>query len=429
MRRNLAIYWVCCTIQWQRVLRLPWLLSVLALFSVFSLVHPAVVALMQIDSHEIVGYQSVSYENTRLASPTADKSQNKLWWNDGHWWADMISERTNRHHIFRLNWEQQVWSETDTELDPRPRSKSDILWDDETQKLYVASTGYATADTAEHMTRGVLFRYSYDSPTQSYHLDEGFPVLIMSGSSPSLTLARDSTGQLWITYIQQQQVMLRHSLDDDRLWSAPFSLPTEADGVTDGDISALLAFDAKIGVAWSNQGVDAMYFAIHEDGAAPDDWHQEVVIQGERYADNHLHLAADSSGRVYVAAKTSRSDPLAALVVIYVRDTSGRWLGHVFGYGRDQHTRPSIIIDDDNELLYMFATSPQSGGAIYYKSTPLDNISFAAGTGTLVLSHPEATYLNDVTTTRQHVTGETGLVVVASDRHTRRYYHNFVPLD
>ena len=117
-------------------------------------------------------------------------------------------------------------------------------------------------------------------------------------------------------------------------------LPTENAGALDiDDIAAIVSFDNKIGIAWSDQRHSAVYFAYHVDGAPPDEWTEETVIAEPGVADDHINLKADSAGRVYFASKTSeKRRPLA---VLYVRDTDGTWTMHPFGTGRDSHTRPS----------------------------------------------------------------------------------------
>jgi hypothetical protein len=43
-------------------------------------------------------------------------------------------------------------------------------------------------------------------------------------------------------------------------------LPVNGTSVAPDDISSVVAFDSQVGVMWSNQTDDAMYFATHKDG-------------------------------------------------------------------------------------------------------------------------------------------------------------------
>jgi PKD repeat protein len=103
----------------------------------------------------------------------------------------------------------------------------------------------------------------------------------------------------------------------------------------------------------------------------------------------------------------------------------------VFGTVADCHTRPQIVIDSSNRVLHMLATAPSSGGCpytgspgtIYAKTAPLNDLTFPPGRGTPVIRDAASANLNNVTATKQNVTAATGLVVLASNDATRRYWH------
>jgi hypothetical protein len=77
-------------------------------------------------------------------SPTGEKPESKLWWNDDFWWASMWSQSAAAYHIFRLNTANQSWVDTGTVLDNRGGSRADTLWDASTSKLYVTSHIFST---------------------------------------------------------------------------------------------------------------------------------------------------------------------------------------------------------------------------------------------------------------------------------------------
>ena len=81
---------------------------------------------------------SVDFAYSGLTTPTGEKPQSRLWYNDGRWWADMLF-RDGDHYIFYLDRATQQWVKTATRLDPRTQTKSDCLWDG--TYLYVASGG------------------------------------------------------------------------------------------------------------------------------------------------------------------------------------------------------------------------------------------------------------------------------------------------
>jgi hypothetical protein len=149
--------------------------------------------------------------------------------------------------------------------------------------------------------------------------------------------------------------------------------------------------------------------------------------------DDHLSLKTDATGRVYAAVKTSLNDltdpdPDAPLILLLVREPSGTWSSHVFGRVQDKHTRPIVLLDEENSDVYLFATRPETGESIYYKRSALSPISFEPGLGTPFIKSSSDTTINNATSTKQNLNPATGLLVLASDQNTRFYFHNFLRL-
>ncbi|HET7093785.1 MAG TPA: hypothetical protein VFI22_09915, partial [Thermomicrobiales bacterium] len=107
---------------------------------------------------------------------------------------------------------------------------------------------------------------------------------------------------------------------------------------------------------------------------------------------------------------------------------NGVWRATTFGRVEDEHSRPRVVIDDEHRRLYLFATIRETGGAIFYKTTCLDKIAFPPGPGTPAIQNPAAPAVNNVTSTKQNVDGETGLLILASDSGAGRYLHAFFDL-
>jgi hypothetical protein len=386
-----------------------------------------------------VGHEGHSYLGT--SSPTAEKPESKLWWNDGFWWGSLFDPATSGYHIYRLDAATQSWAKAGTALDNRSKSNADVLWHAPTNKLYVASHIFtSTGQPASEAESSRLYRFSYSSATKSYVLDTGFPVLINRSKGEALVIDRDSRGRLWATWVEGGRVYVTHTTCDaascdDRSWVSPFIPPVDGvhpnSTVVDGDdISAVVAFDNdKIGLMWSNQRDSAMYFAVRDDSSAPGTWRaSRTAVQGPGSADDHINLAtllADGQGRVYAVIKTSHSSSSAPLIMVLVRDPSnGEWTSHRHSTKRYNQTRPIVLIDESAQRLHVFA-SDQGGGSIYHKSAPLSNISFEDGKGTPVIHDDDAPDLNNATSTKQNVNDETGLVVLASNNTTRHYWHHY----
>jgi PKD repeat protein len=391
-----------------------------------------------------IGFQDMSTQGTGGA-PTGEKPESKLWWNDGAWWGVLFDSASQSYHIFRLDRSQQTWIDTNTVVDNRPKSRADALWDG--QHLYISSHMFATSSaTAASGNPARLYRYSYNSTGKTFSLDAGFPATISDYSSETLTIDKDSTGTIWATWVQGPRVFVNRTTGTDAAWGTPFMLPVQgADTLNTDDISAVAAFGGnKLGVMWSNQTVSAMYFAVHRDGDPIDVWEQSrTAVQGPNSADDHISLKAlqgDTAGHVFAAVKTSLDGAgaggSAPQILVLDRDPgTGDWSSAPFGRISDCHTRPILMLDSQRQVLHVFATAPDSGcpfagaaGTIFEKTSPMSNISFALGRGTPVIRDVASPNLNNVTSTKQSVTDATGLVVMASNDMTKRYWHADVTL-
>src|SRR5215204_3129220 len=86
------------------------------------------------------GYRDFYFSSTGVTHPTEEKSQSKLWYNDGSWWGIIFNRSTKKHQIYRYDWASHAWNDTGTVVDDRPSAKADALSDG--NKLYVASAGW-----------------------------------------------------------------------------------------------------------------------------------------------------------------------------------------------------------------------------------------------------------------------------------------------
>lgn len=365
--------------------------------------------------------------------PTAAKTQSKLWFNDGAWWGILFNGPSEEFRIYRYDRTASAWDDTGTLVDARNASRADALWED--GRLYVVSAG-TEAGLEEHGAR--FLRYSYDPSAGRYSLDRGFPVKIADGGTEAITVARDTTGKLWATYTQGddlRRVFVTHTTGgDDSRWVEPFVPPLPGTTVSSDDVSGIVALGSQVGLAWGNQhdqsGESGYYFATHDDGEPDEAWRPDNPVMGAGMANDHLNLKADSEGRVYMALKTRRDridrDLDAPYSMLWVRDRNGEWSSHVFGKVGDAHTRSLVLIDEEHEQLFMYASSPTcTGGKVYYKRTSLDDISFEEGRGELFMKSTDGTAIGDASSTKRSIDGTTGGMVVASNK-ARDYYFNLI---
>jgi hypothetical protein len=374
-------------------------------------------------------YQGPLYAASR--PPTADKPQSKLWFHDGAWWASMVGEGGTSVFVHELM-PDHTWRNTGALIDTRNDSTGDALWSVRDSRLYVASRARDSKLQVSGLT--------YDSATRSWSMAPGFPVTVESGGgSESATIDQDSLGNLWATYTRASRVWVAHSTDASRrTWTAGFQ-PNVPDPVVEkDDISALITFGSSIGLMWSDQESDVFRFAVRDVGASDGDpWQVEDALVGTSAADDHINLTqlpGDPQGRVFAAVKTTAeegTDQNAPLIGVLVRTprangAPAQWDFTTAGTVAQGWTRPTLMIDDTNDDLYLFVTSSSSkgGGDILYLRSDLsshaaEGLSFSLARKFLATVQP----VNDVTGAKGAVNGKTGLVVLATSRVSKRYVH------
>ena len=379
------------------------------------------------------GYEDFSFAANGVKAPTGRKPEAaKLWFADGSWWASLFRPTKDAYTINRFDPEMHQWIDTGAIVDDRNVTRADVLWTG--QYVYAISGG---TDPVSDKHAAVLDRFSYDSVTRTYAMDDGYPIRITDAGSETFVMDRAEDGQLWVAYTHQQAVYVTHSLGSDREWTRPFPIPIpQARSLTVDDVAAVIAYEGHIGVMWSDQSDGAMYFAEHANGAPDETWVVSTAIQGPALADDHLNLKTlhrDPAGLLFAVVKTSRNDtpdatPDDPLIVLLVLTRSGVWEQHVVGTVADDATRPLLLIDTDHRRLHVFFSSPCcSGGAIYTKSSDLDAIAFEPGLGSPFIQST-TNRLNNPASTKQNVTAASGLLVIASDDRNDRYMHNFLDL-
>lgn len=395
------------------------------------------------------GYRDHSY-GSGVGAPTEDKPQSKVWFTDGSWWGGLFNDAANEYHIYRFNAGTQAWTDTGTVVDVRDSSHADYLWDAGTNSLFVASVnGDNDADPI------LVFKFTYAPASDTYTLDPDFrsnqdadpdlePGLIVGqGPAETVTIAKDSTGQLWVTFQNDSlpgditspvNIMVNRSTTNEHTWGTPFSIGSAGPD----DISAIVAFGGNaVGVMWSDQfpdGTTHFKFSAHADSQANDEtWTTvDAMSGGLDFAEDHINLklVATGSGEVLAAVKTNGGPN--HIQVLRRNPGTGSFSAHVVvGAGQDV-TRPQLVVDETNANVYVFYTAPESAGdgnqTIYYKSAPLSTLAFnSAGLGTAFIQDG-ANDINNIATSKHNVTSATGLLAIASSDTNTSYYHGWISL-
>ncbi|WP_461173400.1 Ig-like domain-containing protein [Arthrobacter sp. Z1-9] len=322
-----------------------------------------------------------------------------------------------------------------------------MLWDGTT--LYVASYRFVNDGLpAEPNFPTTMRRYSYDSGAKKYSLLDASQ--INNHRVEALAIDKDSTGRVWATWQQGNRIYLNVTGTDGRTWGTPFAHPAPLSNVSVDDNSALIAFDGKMGVMWSRQVGDAsdgMYWSYHTDGAASNAWTTaQPAVSGQRSGDDHMNLKwLDSSGgRVFAAIKTSNTTSTQPLIqLLALNTTTAAWSAHTIATVAECPNRVIVLIDESTQMLRTFATYPKtsgtgitnagvctsSGGAIYEKSTPLNDINFTATKTARIVDADQD--VHNVTSTKQNLnsaargTANSGLLLLADVNATSRYWHYY----
>ena len=376
-----------------------------------------------------IGLQGPSYAGA-AANPTAEKPESKTWFNAGFWWGSLWDTASSRYEIFKFNAQTKAWTSTNVALDTRSNSRADTLWDG--TRLYVASHVFSKSPVSGYPSNLYVFTYA-----AGVYKPAGSPTIINNVRSESLVIDKDSTGQLWATWVQggagARKVWVNRTTTGTT-WGTPFELPVNGGSVADDDISSIVAFrdgiTPSVGVFWSNQKGSSFHFAVHGDAAADTTWKPSVgVYPGAGNADDHINLKSlqtDGSGRVFAVVKTSRTGTNPSIVLL-VRGTSAAWSAHTIWTRNNDLTRPIVLIDVQRGRIHAFAAK-EGGGAVYTKTSSLSAIRFASGLGTTVMLDASASDINDPTSTKQNVSSATGLLVLASNQATKRYWQHYDPL-
>lgn len=399
-----------------------------------------------------VGYEGPSWSGASFP-PTSEKPQSKLWWHDGSWWAvmyiDPLGLRIQRWD--RLN---HVWVDTGPSVEARRNTLTDAFWDG--SKLFIAShVATPSSDGSPRASRSnspaYLYRYSFTGGR--FVLDAGFPSQITTYSSEVLTIAEDSRGRIWATWTQVRSsgqswtnsVYVNVSAAGGASWETPFVLPTGNANPSPDDIAAVASYPGHTAVMWTDQDSSAVRLALHDDAAAPmSGWQGRTVSAEPLVADDHLNLKSldYGAGRIVAVTKTSfdaQPDKGKPQLLLHLYDVAADSFSSVpVARVADCVTRPQVILEPGRDMVHVAYTATSSGvsgcpytgssGSIWMKSASLANPSFPQGRGTVVMEDAGDPNLNNVTGTKQSVGPATGLLLLATQSATRRYWTADIPL-
>jgi hypothetical protein len=368
------------------------------------------------------------------SAPTAYKPQSKLWFAGGRWWGILWNARRFTWSIYRLDRATHTWVGTGAALDTRRDAHADVVADGDTVTVVSA----APPGTRDSDRRILLWRLSLSGTRWNASGPPAAPAL---ATPEAVVLDRDSTGTVWVAYTDDnggggRRVLVTHSTTDVHHFTAPTTLGVDgSEDLSDDDVVAIAAYGDRIGLLWSNQTRGSFVFASRPAGSETTTWVGQIVLQGAFESDDHLSLKSphDGSGRLYALVKTSLNDsgaaPDAPQMLLLTLGGDGTWRSYPVWTIADRVTRPLLLLVPSRNVALVFAASPCcAGGVVYEKTTSLTTPAFAPGLGKPFLHTTKDHHLNNPTSTKQPLDAQMGIVVVASDDHTRTYATRVAPL-
>ena len=362
-------------------------------------------------------YVGEAYSDALLRTPTATENQSKIWFHAEAWWAVMVDDDSRTARVHELM-QDHTWRATSTVITDDVDDVGDALLDGNTTHVLVRESD----DEMQYV------KLTFDPTTREYTAAPSRRVT-RRGSDAVPSIAQDTAGRLWVAFATVRKIFYAWSDDGGRNWSDLALLATTGTGGTP-EQAALVSYDDRVGVLWSDQGSESFEFASHRDGDVPTTWTYERAIAGPGLADNHLSLRrldGQPQDTLVAAVKTSLNDRGQSdgpIIQVLIRTGEGRWTATPVATVADLVNDPVLVLNDATRTMYVFASS---AGDIVMKSSPVDTPAFEPGKGELFALGTEGPLI-DPSVPKESVTGESGIVVLASDDEAHVYHHAEMPL-
>jgi hypothetical protein len=354
--------------------------------------------------------------------PVGRPTQSRLFSVDGTWYGVAIDPASRESRIAELSPDGSRWVDTNVLVDERPGAMVDVLWDGQRLVTISAVPGRSTSN-------GVRVATFRRDAAGAFVRDPNFPVPVTERGVNAATVARDTTGRLWASFVQDGSVLVAHSQGADALWSAPVVVPGSA-SVGEDDLAAVVATgDGRVAVAWSDTLASAVSVAIRADSAPPESWGSpEVAFADLPLAARPISVTA-AEGTVAIGIQTARPDGAVSGTsdpdsLIAVRDPDGTWRTALTSRVGDRLGSPVVVLDPEADTIYAFMTSPRRAGVVYLKRSPLPRLDFPAGRGLVVIEDPDAPLaVTSVTSAKSPVSLADSFIVQGLDEGTGTPWH------
>lgn len=371
-----------------------------------------------------------------------------VWWNAdaGRWDAVLPRDTgTSDDHYVAMGIEDGTPT-FGPAINSQSTTRPDAWWDEMSGTLWVLFG---------HQSSTTIVRLSYSAG--SYTVDGGFPVTVpgiqieQEFSSPiasdpnnesPVALYRTPNGDLWVANTAEfnngssdPRVEVNRSTDNGATWDTAVNLNsgignpgvTVMGHVTDSGTTKLVLYSTRNG----GDGVDA--YSIDQDAAAitAGNWATETLPSpvGTETSDDHA-CAVTYNGTMYVVYKTTSPDGAEPLIGLHVRPSGGAWSQHTVVLGPDtspRPTRPSIVVDSDNAVLYLFYG--EISGSQRVMQMTADLVDLDTWSAPAVLISGGGTWSRGVIAPREPVTATSDLALIAYEDGNRDLWVETVTID
>ena len=110
--------------------------------------------------------------------------------------------------------------------------------------------------------------------------------------------------------------------------------------------------------------------------------------------------------------------------MLHRRNKRGSWRHFTVSRASLDRTRPIVILEPRQKRIRVFEADT-GGGKIHMKTSRMGPISFKKLRAGATVIADTGSKVNDPTSTKQNVTRRSGLVVLASNHQTKRYWHAY----
>ena len=361
-------------------------------------------------------YPGPAYSAEVARAPTGAGSQSKVWFHAGAWWALMLEPTGTAVRVNELM-PDHSWRPTSAVVNPDAIDTGDALRD--------GDDVHVVTRTSDGSLQYVRLRF--DPATREYQVAPSVLVTTRGPRAPA-TVAEDSTGRLWVAYATAAELAVTYSDDGGLTWAATNLLAEIGTGAS-AEAAALVSYDNRIGLLWSDQATGSFEFASHLDGDSVLTWTRETARAGPRAGDHISLRRVDGPEDTLVAAvKTSPGDqgelPEDVLIEVLVRTPDGTWSSVPVSTVADGLDDPVLQIDEVTRTLHLFASADDD---VVTKRAPLDDIEFDSGPGRLFVLGAEGR-LFQPSVSKDVVDSLSGQMVLVSDMDGLVYRHGEAPV-